>query len=677
VIAFVLWACSAGVEPVETAALAGPDLVVEVGENLRFDGEQSTGETALWNFGDGTQSDGFVAEHRYSVPGNFTAVLQVTGSDGSKKTDGVRVIAHRAEADVLPVWSSTLAVHTQTGQIFMVNPEQDSLAVVSVDGGVVQYLDTCQGPRTVALDESLDRVLVACDKASAVDIFVASSLVYQGTVSFGVGERPFGVIARDGEWWVGLQGANALARFDDSQEQIRIDDIPDPRGLGLGSDGTLYATRWRSIDEVGWVSRVGKEGLSLALDTDPDSDTTSGGVPTLLDSLSFSPDGGSLFLPGHQANIRRGFYRNGQALNFETAVRAVLRVVQDGVESSLLTKLFDERGHANVAIPSRLGNLIFVLHPGSQSISILDAYSGASAGSILDVGHTPTGLALSPSGETLYVNVWLDRRLVAFDIRDLSSTPPQIFSVSTVNEEQLDAEVLEGKRIFYSTADTRMARSGYLSCGQCHPDGRDDGVVWDFTDRGEGLRNTTTLEGLGGLNPGPLHWTGNFDELQDFENDIRNEFGGTGFLSEADWALTSDPLGEPKAGLSTDLDALAAYVMSLDQAPVSPLSEPEGGALAFQNAGCLNCHLGPTYTDSSLSNPLRHDIGSLSPASGQRMGEALDGLDTPSLLGVHSTAPYLHDGSAWNLYEAITAHDGTEELSEETLALLVDFVASL
>jgi cytochrome c peroxidase len=59
------------------------------------------------------------------------------------------------------------------------------------------------------------------------------------------------------------------------------------------------------------------------------------------------------------------------------------------------------------------------------------------------------------------------------------------------------------------------------------------------------------------------------------------------------------------------------------------------------------------------------------------MGEELDGLDTPSLLGIHATAPYLHDGSAWTLYEAIVAHNGTEDLSEETLALLVEFVASL
>lgn len=651
--------------------------MVEVGQALIFNGQKSTGETAFWDFGDASQAGGLVVEHTYSQPGNYTAVLQVTGADGSKKTDGVRVIAHWPLAEVPPVWSATLAVHAESGQIFVVNPEQDSVAVFSPEGERVGLLDTCDSPRTVAIDASADRVLVACDKASAVDIFVASALTHLSTVAFEVGERPFGVLARKGEWWVGLQGANAVVRMDASQVLERIENIPDPRGLALAPDGVLSATRWRSTDAQGWVSRVGAEEVSLALDTDPDSDTTSGGVPTLLDSLSISPDGGTLYIPGHQANIRRGLFQNGQALNFETTIRAVLRVVENGVENPQLAKLFDERGHANVAIPSPLGNLVFVLHPGSQTLSILDAYSGAAAGSILNVGHTPSGLAFSPDGSTLYVNAWLDRELLAFDVRDLSSTPPQLFVASTVDQEVLAEDVLLGKRIFYSSADTRMARSGYLSCGQCHPDGRDDGIVWDFTDRGEGLRNTTTLEGLGALHPGPLHWTGNFDELQDFENDIRGAFGGTGFLSEADWARTSDTLGDAKAGLSADLDALSAYVLSLDKAPASPFSPPDGGELAFQNAGCLNCHPSPTYTDSSLSNPLRHDIGSLTEGSGQRRGMALDGLDTPSLLGVHATAPYLHDGSAVNLREAIQAHDSAADLSEAALSLIVEFVDSL
>ena len=32
-----------------------------------------------------------------------------------------------------------------------------------------------------------------------------------------------------------------------------------------------------------------------------------------------------------------------------------------------------------------------------------------------------------------------------------------------------------------------------------------------------------------------MHWTGNFDEIQDFEHDIRSHFGGSGLLSDDDF----------------------------------------------------------------------------------------------------------------------------------------------
>jgi hypothetical protein len=55
---------------------------------------------------------------------------------------------------------------------------------------------------------------------------------------------------------------------------------------------------------------------------------------------------------------------------------------------------------------------------------------------------------------------------------------------------------------------------------------------------------------------------------------------------------------------------------------------------------------------------VRHDVGTIHAGSGQRLNQPLDGFDTPSLLGVWGTAPYLHDGSAPTLAAAIAAHAG-------------------
>lgn len=59
------------------------------------------------------------------------------------------------------------------------------------------------------------------------------------------------------------------------------------------------------------------------------------------------------------------------------------------------------------------------------------------------------------------------------------------------------------------------------------------------------------------------------------------------------------------------------------------------------------------------------------------------GFDTPSLRGVWHTAPYLHDGQASTLQEALIVHNPTDHhgqtahLSEQELQDLVAFLLSL
>src|SRR6185436_17016021 len=122
------------------------------------------------------------------------------------------------------------------------------------------------------------------------------------------------------------------------------------------------------------------------------------------------------------------------------------------------------------------------------------------------------------------------------------NSAPLLTEIRMVDTELLNARVLIGKRIFYNASDPRMNRDGYISCASCHLDGTSDGQVWDFTQVGEGLRNTIDLTGRAGIGHGRLHWTANFDEVQDFENDIREQFSGKGFLRDDRFADRSDPL---------------------------------------------------------------------------------------------------------------------------------------
>ncbi len=74
------------------------------------------------------------------------------------------------------------------------------------------------------------------------------------------------------------------------------------------------------------------------------------------------------------------------------------------------------------------------------------------------------------------------------------------------------------------------------------------------------------------------------------------------------------------------------------------------------------------------------DVGTLRTTSGQRLGAALTGIDTPTLLGVWDTAPYFHDGSAATLDDVfriaggavIAAGSGTVSGGAEVVAQWVE-----
>ena len=309
----------------------------------------------------------------------------------------------------------------------------------------------------------------------------------------------------------------------------------------------------------------------------------------------------------------------------------------------------------------------------SNWIGISDAYSVLNLSGINRVGSAPDGLALAPDGK-LFVNSYLSREVIVYDLSlSIASVdhkaPEALARVRVVDREVLDAKVLLGKQVFFNAADTRMSNDGYMSCVSCHFGGMSDGRVWDFSLRGEGLRNTKSLLGSRGIGQGRVHWSANFDEVQDFERDIREDFEGSGFMPDAEYQSRKgangryEPFARPATGVSPELDALAAFFASMDQAPRSPFRNPDGsftaaalaGRAVFERAGCAACHSGPELTDSGRG--ALHDVGTLAPTSGKRLGEALVGIDTPSLKGVWQSAPYYHDGRAATLLEVFTTYN--------------------
>ncbi len=645
-------------------------LAVEVGQPLTLEAG-AAGGTVTWAFGDGGAAEGTTVEHAWENAGNYLAIATLPAPDGRRLSETVRIEVFRSPAPTPPRRSGSLWVEDD-GTAWVVTPEADTLA--RIVEGASTYLPTCDEPRAVA--RVADEVAVTCGDGQLWS-WSATDLSSRIMVDFGVGSSPFGVIGDEGGWWVSLGGNGSLTHLSfDGLGSSSTSLGPEPRGLVLGPDGTVWASRYRNDAAGAVIYRSDGGSISLPVHPGPDSDTLSGGLPNLIETFALSPDGGTLYIPVIQANIRRGLLGSGVPLTFETTTRAaLLSVPVDADEEDWNDrKIFDNQDRAVAVAPSPTGNYLAVAHPGTGVVQLLDAFTLDLAGSLPGAGE---GLRdLRWVGDTLITWAWLDRTVAAWRVGEPGELPTLLWSAASVAEEPLTPTVLLGKKLFYRSGDVRISKDGYLACASCHPDGEHDGLTWDFTSRGEGLRNTTSLLGRGGTDMGYLHWSANFDEVQDFENDIRNQFGGTGLLTDADWAETSDTLGSAKAGRSADLDALAAYVTSLAQTPVSPHPASPSGEAAFLAAGCADCHPAPAYTDSDLSELRLHDVGTLTDASGGRLGGELTGIDTPTLLGVFSTGPWLHDGSALTVEDAIRAHR-TLTLTEVELDEITAFVLGL
>ena len=435
-----------------------------------------------------------------------------------------------------------------------------------------------------------------------------------------------------------------------------------------GDSSRVLVTRFISPDSQGEVWDINASTmmlvrtLGLAFDNSPDGENSGRGLPNYLTQVAISPDGRRAWIPSKKDNIARGIFRDGEPLDHQNTVRSILSQIDLLSNQEILENRVDVDNHS---IPagicfSSLGDLAYVAYPANNEVRVFDTASGNSL-SAVDTTMAPQSVCLSADGSRLYVLNFLARSISAFNVaalaQGLSSAISAIGETNVVSVEKLAPNVLIGKRIFYNASDPRMANEGYLTCISCHLDGDSDGRVWDFTDRGEGLRNTTSLHGRRGVGHGQVHWSANFDEIQDFEHDIRNAFGGTGLMSDADFNVgtRNTPLGHTKAGVSADLDALAAYVSSLEEYPRSPARGTNGsptllgqnGRQHFEALSCFACHSGKDFTDSTLG--IFHNVGTLKPSSGSRLGLPLTGIDTPTLRGLAHTAPYLHDGSAPDL----------------------------
>ena len=653
-----------------------------------------------WSFGDGSAETAWSSSasvtHAYSAPGLYYVTVIAIDDRGIEQRQTVLQAIYLPLTPQKPSASSNIAVESRAGnndRLWVVNQDNDTVSVFdAVTRAKLAEITVGSAPRSIAVAPS-GMLWVSNKQSATVSVIDPATLAINRTLALPRASQPFGIAmsASGGFALVALEATGQVLKFNaGTYVQTGSASVAgNPRHVSITGDGTTaYVSRFVTKPLTGEstaavspattdgaeVLRLGTAAMTLngtvllAHSDKPDAENQGSGVPNYLGAAAISPDASQAWVPSKQDNIKRGMLRNASPLNFQNTVRAVSSRIDlaSNTEDFAARIDHDNASMASAALFNANGVYLFVALETSREVAVVDAH-GKREVMRFDVGRAPQGLALSSNGQTLFVSNFMDRTVGAFDLRPLlnqglASVPP-LATLNAVATEKLNATVLNGKQLFYDARDTRLARDRYMSCASCHNDGGHDGRVWDLTGFGEGLRNTISLRGRAGAQ-GFLHWSNNFDEVQDFEGQIRNLAGGTGLMTDAQFntGTRSTPLGTTKAGVSTDLDALAAYVASLnafDASPIRPTAttlsiNATAGKALFTSLNCASCHGGTAFTNSG-ANTLSN-IGTLKASSGQRLGATLTGIDVPTLRDVWATAPYLHDGSAATLAGAVSAH---------------------
>ncbi|MCB9679348.1 MAG: hypothetical protein H6737_29860 [Alphaproteobacteria bacterium] len=145
---------------------------------------------------------------------------------------------------------------------------------------------------------------------------------------------------------------------------------------------------------------------------------------------------------------------------------------------------------------------------------------------------------------------------------------------------------------------------------------------------------------------------------------------GFGQAAAPDGPLTDED-GAPDPEMSTDdLFDLVSYAMLLAAPEVEPLNEvTTRGRDAFNEARCFDCHT-PRLTSPRgklpvYSDLLLHDMGPELADGLQQKDATGSEFRTQPLWGVAAVGPYLHDGRAKTLHQAIEMHGGEGSASRD------------
>jgi mono/diheme cytochrome c family protein len=337
------------------------------------------------------------------------------------------------------------------------------------------------------------------------------------------------------------------------------------------------------------------------------------------------------------------------------------------------------------------GETVVVTHAGTHEVSIVDAPVNAESENFSSMTLSSyarfTGKALAPprhpvrvrqrlslpgegpralalAGSIVYVANYFSDNLCRFNLAEPNLSLESV-NLGDGGEPSL---IRQGEMLFN---DGRLCVQGWQSCASCHDnDGRTDGLNWDLLNDGIGNpKNTKSL--VLAQQTAPAMALG-----------IRADAATAVRAGLHHILFTEQPESVPLA--------IEAYVNSLRVLPsphlaqgrLSPAAARGQQLFMSQRTGCADCHPPPLFTDLAL-----HDVGTARAMDGMwgisASDSPADKFDTPPLVELWRTGPYLHDGSAAEVQAVLTTkndhdrHGRTSGLSQEEIDDLSAYLLSL
>jgi YVTN family beta-propeller protein len=281
----------------------------------------------------------------------------------------------------------------------------------------------------------------------------------------------------------------------------------------------------------------------------------------------------------------------------------------------------------------------------------------------IPVGRNPRGLALSRDGRRLFVANRLEDTISAIDTR----SNRVVSTIALAGPKTLSA-LRRGEQTFYTA---RQSFQGQIGCANCHIDSTFDGLTWDLEPDGFGrdIVDNRLVEDI--KDTEPYKWNGGNPNIPT-ECGPRTEMYFWRSENYDDRALAD----------------LSVYVRNLPPRPnrwrlaggeLTPAQE-RGKALFARDVDkfgkpiaeanrCSFCHSGKKGTSQKS-----FDVGTRKATDNTGL------LDTPQLVNIALTAPYLHDGSArtleeiWTVFNPDDKHGRTNDLTKDELNDLIEYL---